>query len=124
MGCLQQGARPGLRARLGLAADWIGPTRRRTRIMQGVETRTNSRIAVVIPSYRVTRHVLDVISRIGSEVERIYVVDDKCPDDSGKFVQANCPDSRVIIISNEVNQGVGGAVLAGYSAAIADRMDI
>ena len=92
--------------------------------MQVVEPRANSRIAVVIPSYKVTRHVLDVISRIGSEVERIYVVDDKCPDGSGQFVQANCPDPRVVIIHNAENQGVGGATLAGYSAAIADRMDI
>ncbi|RYD85632.1 MAG: glycosyltransferase family 2 protein [Verrucomicrobiaceae bacterium] len=89
-----------------------------------MDTRPNARIGVVIPSYKVTRHVLDVISRIGPEVARIYVVDDKCPDRSGEFVQSNCTDPRVVIINNTVNQGVGGAVLAGYAAGIADKMDV
>lgn len=77
-------------------------------------------IAVVIPSYKVTRHILDVIEGIGPEVARIYVVDDKCPDGSGAFVRANCADPRVVVIEHQENQGVGGAVLSGYRAAIAD----
>ena len=44
------------------------------------------KIGVVIPSYKVTRHILDVISGIGPEVSKIYVVDDACPDESGKLV--------------------------------------
>ena len=34
-------------------------------------------VAVVIPCFRVKKHVLNVIAAIGPEVERIYVVDDK-----------------------------------------------
>lgn len=81
-------------------------------------------IAVVIPSYRVKRFILDVISQIGPEVARIYVIDDCCPDGSGAFVTENCQDFRVQVISNVENQGVGGAVMAGYIAAIADGMEI
>jgi glycosyltransferase involved in cell wall biosynthesis len=77
-------------------------------------------VAVVIPSYKVTRHILGVIAGIGPEVARIYVVDDKCPDASGAFVRANCQDPRVTVIEHEQNQGVGGAVMSGYRAAIAD----
>jgi glycosyltransferase involved in cell wall biosynthesis len=79
-----------------------------------------ARVAVVIPSYKVTRHILGVIAGIGPEVARIYVVDDKCPDASGAFVRANCQDPRVTVIEHEQNQGVGGAVMSGYRAAIAD----
>lgn len=86
--------------------------------------RTNPKIAVVIPSYKVRDHIVGVISRIGPEVGRIYVVDDCCPDGSGTFVESNCNDARVTIIRNLENQGVGGAVLTGYGAAIADGMDI
>ena len=43
------------------------------------------KIAVVIPCYRVKDHILDVIDGIGPEVSKIYVVDDACPDGSGKF---------------------------------------
>jgi glycosyltransferase involved in cell wall biosynthesis len=77
-------------------------------------------IAVVIPSYKVTRHILGVIAGIGPEVGRIYVVDDKCPDHSGDFVSANCSDPRVTVLRHEQNQGVGGAVMTGYRAAIDD----
>ena len=82
------------------------------------------RIAVVIPSYRVITHILGVIEGIGPEVWRIYVVDDKCPDGSGNYVEANCKDSRVVVLRNETNQGVGGAVMTGYRAAIADGADV
>jgi dolichol-phosphate mannosyltransferase len=81
-------------------------------------------IAVVIPCYKVKKHVLDVISAIGPEVGRIYVVDDKCPDGSGGYVETNCTDPRVVVLRHEVNQGVGGAVMTGYRAAIADDVDI
>jgi len=77
-------------------------------------------IAVVIPSYRVTRHILGVIAGIGPEVARIYVVDDKCPDASGAFVRAHCSDPRVTVLEHAENQGVGGAVMTGYRAAIDD----
>jgi glycosyltransferase involved in cell wall biosynthesis len=82
------------------------------------------KIAVVIPSYKVRDHILDVISQIGPEVNRIYIVDDCCPDGSGNFVEANSKDPRLTIIRNPTNKGVGGAVIAGYQVAIADEIDI
>jgi glycosyltransferase involved in cell wall biosynthesis len=82
------------------------------------------RIAVVVPSYRVVRHILAVIAAVGPEVWRIYVVDDKCPDGSGDHVQTNCTDPRVVVLRHELNQGVGGAVMTGYRAAIADNAAI
>ncbi|MFL6671683.1 MAG: glycosyltransferase family 2 protein [Massilia sp.] len=77
-------------------------------------------IAVVIPCFKVTRHILEVIAGIGPEVGRIYVVDDKCPDCSGAYVREHCSDARVVVLEHAQNQGVGGAVLTGYQAAIAD----
>jgi len=81
-------------------------------------------IAVVIPCYKVRDHILDVINCIGPYIDRIYVVDDCCPESSGDFVKKHCEDKRVIIISNFENQGVGGAVMTGYRAAIDDGMEI
>lgn len=82
------------------------------------------RIAVVIPSYRVVRHILGVLAVIGPEVWRIYVVDDKCPDGSGDHVEAQCKDPRVHVLRHEMNQGVGAAVMTGYRAAIADGAEV
>lgn len=89
-----------------------------------IQPLANPRIAVVIPSYKVTRHVLDVIARIGSECSRIYVVDDACPDGSGRHVEEHCRDTRVRVIFHEKNKGVGGAVITGYRAAIEEDLDI
>ncbi|WP_337084188.1 glycosyltransferase family 2 protein [Citrobacter freundii] len=81
-------------------------------------------IAVVIPTYKARNHILGVINEIGPEVARIYVVDDCCPDNSGDFVAANCKDDRVSVVKHTENQGVGGAVMTGYKAAIEDGMSI
>jgi len=81
-------------------------------------------IAVVIPSYKVINHILGVIDGMGSDIHRIYVVDDCCPMNSGDFVEANCTDPRVVVLRHVENQGVGGAVMTGYRAAIEDGIDI
>ena len=81
-------------------------------------------IAVVIPCYRVTGHVLDVIAKIGAEVSAIFAVDDCCPDDSGEFITRNCTDVRVVVLRNPQNLGVGGAVLTGYRAALEAGADV
>lgn len=75
-------------------------------------------ISVVIPCYKVSIHICDLISNIGDEVDVIIVIDDCCPENSGKIVEDKCHDPRVRVIFHESNQGVGGAVLTGYKAAI------
>jgi Glycosyltransferases involved in cell wall biogenesis len=94
-----------------------------TAIPKPVEKGGDFAVAVVIPCYRVKRHILSVIDRIGPEVRTIYVVDDKCPEQSGQFVLDTCKDPRVRVLFHLVNQGVGGAVVTGYEAAIADGAD-
>lgn len=81
-------------------------------------------IAVVIPCYRVSAFILDLLKNIGSEVDVIYVVDDCCPENSGALVESFCRDSRVNVIYNQINLGVGGAVMAGYKAALVGGADV
>lgn len=81
-------------------------------------------IAVVIPCYKVIDHILGVIAGIGPECAHIYVVDDCCPHHSGAWVQQHCHDPRVRVLVHETNQGVGGAVISGYRAALADGCQI
>jgi dolichol-phosphate mannosyltransferase len=82
------------------------------------------KIAVVIPTFKAIDSILGVIAKIGNEVDNIYVVDDYCPQNSGQFVINNCTDSRVVVIKNEINLGVGGATIAGFKRAIFDGCDI
>jgi dolichol-phosphate mannosyltransferase len=83
-----------------------------------------NRIAVVIPCYKVRAHILPVIQTIGPEVGAIYAVDDKCPEQSGHFIQENCRDPRVHVIFNQRNEGVGGATLNGFRKAAEDGADV
>ena len=71
-----------------------------------------------------TNHILDTLSEIGKEVSYIFVVDDACPDGSGKLVQEKISDNRVKVIFHEENQGVGGAMVTGYKAALQTDADI
>ena len=57
-------------------------------------------------------------------MDRIYVVDDACPEDSGAKVEAGCRDPRVKVLRHAENQGVGGAVMTGYRQALADGADV
>ena len=82
------------------------------------------KISVAIPCYKVKEQILSVIKRIPTQVEKIYVVDDCCPEQSGLFVQSQCNDPRVTLIFHPSNQGVGGAVVTAYRQALIDNMDI
>lgn len=87
-------------------------------------THAAPRIAVIIPCYKVTVHILGVLAEIGPEVTAVYCVDDACPEVSGDFIASHCDDPRVRVLRHQQNKGVGGAVVTGYRSAIADGMDI
>ena len=87
-------------------------------------TEGHPRIGVVIPCYRVTMHILDVIADIGPEISHIYVVDDCCPEQSGKYVEANCLDPRVRVVFRARNGGVGAATITGYREAVNDSCEV
>ncbi len=76
------------------------------------------KVFVIIPCYRVKKHIEMVIGAIGNEVNTILVIDDCCPEGSGRYVKETVTDPRVIVLFNEVNKGVGGAVITGYRKAL------
>jgi dolichol-phosphate mannosyltransferase len=83
-----------------------------------------ARVAVVIPCYRVRQYILDVIRGIGPDVSAIFVVDDACPEQTAALVRKECADVRVKVLTHAENQGVGGAMITGYRAALADGADV
>jgi dolichol-phosphate mannosyltransferase len=91
---------------------------------RGLQQDAGWRVAVIIPCYRVREQVLGVIGAIGPECSAIYVVDDGCPEGSGRHVQEHAADPRVRVLFHETNRGVGAAVLTGYRAALADGADV
>lgn len=83
-----------------------------------------TKISVVIPCFRVKNKILGVLNLIDQNITKIYVVDDNCPENTGRFVTENCSDIRVHVIFHDKNQGVGAAVKSGYLAALQDDMDV
>ena len=81
-------------------------------------------VAVVIPCYRETAHVMAVIDGIGESVRHILIIDDACPDGTGALVRDRCTDKRVEVITHERNTGVGGATMSGYRRALDMGADI
>lgn len=80
---------------------------------------------VVIPSYRVSAHLAGVLSTLPEWIDVIIVVDDKCPENSGKIaVEMQKNDSRIEVVFHEKNLGVGGAVMSGYKLALEKNCDI
>ena len=80
--------------------------------------------AVVIPAYKVKKHIAEVVGSIGPEVSLIIVVDDACPENSGDFILLASTDKRLVILKHPINLGVGGAVKTGYRHAVDAGMDI
>ena len=82
------------------------------------------KVCVVIPAFKVSNQIVQVVENIGSEVQLIIVVDDKCPEKSGELVLSKVKDPRLIVVLNSENLGVGGAVKAGYERALDEDCDI
>jgi len=76
-------------------------------------------IAVVIPCHRVEMEINEVIASLPSYLKHIIVVDDASPDKTAEVVRKFAQkDSRILLISHEKNQGVGGATLTGFRKAL------
>ena len=80
-------------------------------------------VAVVVPAYREEALIADTIQGIPDFVDRVIVVDDCSPDDTGAAVE-HLGEPRVTLIRHEVNQGVGGAIVTGHRTAVAAGCDV
>jgi len=83
----------------------------------------NKRIAVVIPTYKVSKHIESVLNTLPDFIDNIIVVDDKCPEHSGDIV-SGLKNKKITLVFHPVNQGVGGAVVSGYKKALSLNSDI
>lgn len=81
-------------------------------------------IAVIIPAYKVEKLIPSVLQSIPDCVNRVYVVDDCCPNFSGIIASSTITTIPLTVIRHTENGGVGAAVITGYRAAISDGADI
>jgi len=84
----------------------------------------SAKIAIVIPCFRVCDSIINVVEGALNYAGMIICVDDACPDGSGRLVEKDISDSKVNVLYNARNLGVGGAVKAGYRAALEAGCDV
>jgi dolichol-phosphate mannosyltransferase len=87
-------------------------------------TKLKTRIAVIVPCYKCEAQIMTVLQDMPDFVDDIFVVDDSCPNLTGQKAQSKNKDPRVHFIFHSQNQGVGGAVLTGYKAALLAQADV
>ncbi len=86
---------------------------------------SDKKISVVIPVYNIGEKILDFLRNIPDYVDKIYLVDDKCPLRTGKIVEENLNQFKNLqILFNDKNLGVGGAVKIGYLESLKNEIDI
>ena len=86
---------------------------------------SNKKISVVIPVYNVGENIINLLNKIPEYVDKIYLIDDCCPLGTGKIAKrSSLNSSKLSIIFNEKNLGVGGAVKVGYEKCLLDNSDV
>ena len=77
------------------------------------------KVAVVIPCYRTSHSIADVVAAIPAQFDPIICVDDASNDGLAEVLRDLASrDSRVTIVTHDRNLGVGAATISGYRKAI------
>ena len=79
----------------------------------------NKKIGLVIPCYKVSKSINSVIKNIPNFVDNIYLVDDRCPENSIKNLKIK--SKKIKKIYRNKNGGVGAAVKDGYKFSLKDK---
>lgn len=81
------------------------------------------KVFVVMPAYNEAAHIADVIRCVPGIVDKIIVVDDHSSDSTAQAA-LDVGDSRLELIRNPKNLGVGGATIEAYRRALENNADV
>jgi len=82
-------------------------------------------VAAVVPAYNVAVQLGEVLRQMPALFKSIIVVDDASHDESAAVAERYAQlDPRIIVMRHDVNRGVGGAMLTGFSKALEAGADI
>ena len=82
------------------------------------------KIALIIPCFKSKKTILSILKKIDKSVKKILIIDDCCPEKTGRYVISKVKDSRIQVIFNKKNLGVGGAVLTGFKFLKYQNIDV
>jgi glycosyltransferase involved in cell wall biosynthesis len=82
-------------------------------------------ICVIVPAYNEASQIGKVIETMPEFIDRIVIVNDASTDNTAEVVQHFQENyNKIVLISLETNDGVGGALTAGYKWAIENNFDV
>lgn len=85
-------------------------------------------VAVVVPSYNEQTQIAKVLQTMPAFVDCVLVVDDTSTDGTAEIVRQWITREglmpRTVLISHQVNAGVGAAIVTGYREAITRGIDV
>lgn len=87
----------------------------------------NKKIGIVIPLYKTKKHANALLKKLLNIkfIDLVVLVDDECPEQTGKFYKKILKGKKKFkIIFNKNNQGVGGAVFVGFEYLLKKKIDI
>jgi glycosyltransferase involved in cell wall biosynthesis len=85
----------------------------------------NQKVIVVVPAYNEETQVAGVVRAVPEWVDAVVVVDDCSRDRTAAVAEELKPDfPRLVVIRHPVNQGVGGAIVTGYTYARDHAFDV
>ena len=83
------------------------------------------KICVVIPCYKVSNKIDDVIKQIDFNiVDKIFLIDDCCPENTGKLIKNRVDEKKIQVEILDKNLGVGGATIHGFKKALNQNYQI
>lgn len=82
------------------------------------------KIAVVVPAYNEEKQIAQVIDTMPSFVDYIIIINDASTDKTELVVKEKIKkNNKIILLTHETNQGVGGAIATGYKWARDHQFD-
>ncbi len=84
--------------------------------------KNSNSIAVVIPFYNASKHIINVISKLPKAINTIYIVNDCSKEEIPKEKLQKF--TNIVYLKTDKNLGVGGATKLGFKKAIEDNIDI
>jgi glycosyltransferase involved in cell wall biosynthesis len=82
-------------------------------------------VGVIVPAYNEEKLIGKVLRTVPSFVDHVIVIDDASPDRTGEVVKEHQEgDSRIVYLRLKRNEGVGGAIVAGYKWAREHEIEI
>lgn len=77
-------------------------------------------VAFVIPAYNEEKLIKKTLTTLPDFVDKAYVVDDCSKDKTLQILQQLAKQNKkIVVLHNEVNQGVGASLVNGFRAALA-----